>query len=149
VPKIPNKVVVRDTDGMGLGVFATRDIKRYEAVVIERPYMIFPKTILGVSLTAKAEELTRSQFVQLGLMQAEKLFEKAMKESMTEEARKGYMELANSHTQDGSGPITGIHRTNSFGITFGDKIPGFDEDFFMGYAAVARIGSRFNHRSAP
>ncbi|KAJ2926695.1 hypothetical protein H1R20_g10415, partial [Candolleomyces eurysporus] len=147
VPKIPNKVVVKETDDdMGLGVFATRDIKQFELVLVERPYLVYPKGIGAVSLTDKAtRELTKSQYFQLGLIQAEKLLERVMKDWMTEEARKGYMELANSHKHDGSGPIDGILRTNGYAVMFGDKMHGFDEDFYRGYSAVSRIGSRLNH----
>ncbi|RXW13330.1 hypothetical protein EST38_g12523 [Candolleomyces aberdarensis] len=147
IPKIPIKIAVREADDdMGLGLFATRDIKRFELVLVERPYVVYPKAIASVSLTDKAaRELTRSQFMQLGLMQTEKLFEQVMKDSMTEEARNGYMALANSHKHDGSGPIDGVSRTNGYVIMFGDKMPGFDEDFHRGYSAVSRIGSRINH----
>src|SRR5690606_22646021 len=57
------------------------------------------------------------------------------------------MSLANSHKEDGSGPILGIIRTNSLGIMFRDSEA--DNEFGTGYAAIPRIGSRFNHRLVP
>ena len=55
------------------------------------------------------------------------------------------MALANSYTEDGSGPILGIVRTNGY------QVPGLydsgDEDDNAGaYTAVLKVMSRINHR---
>ncbi|RXW17136.1 hypothetical protein EST38_g8724 [Candolleomyces aberdarensis] len=151
LPKIPTKIVVRPTDdGCGMGVFATRDIKRFEPVLIERPYMVYPRQNILTQLSPKAlEELSENQIAQISLNHAEQFFQLMVEQQMTAEAREGYMSLANSHKNDGSGPVFGIVRTNGFGIEFGEVLPGLDEDYKTGYAAVARIGSRFNHSCIP
>ncbi|KAJ2923994.1 hypothetical protein H1R20_g13105, partial [Candolleomyces eurysporus] len=148
VPKIPSKIIIRKTDdGMGLGVFATRDIKRFEPVLVERPFMVYPRAPPIPAPSEKAKrELSKDQLNQILNMQAEKMYAAVTKNSMTDTARKEFMKLANSHRHDGSGPTFGIVRTNGFHIGFGDKVPGLDDDFSgLGYAGIARIGSRFNH----
>ncbi|KAJ2935604.1 hypothetical protein H1R20_g1491, partial [Candolleomyces eurysporus] len=150
-PKLPTKIAVRPTDdGRGMGVFATRDIKRFEPVLIERPYVVYPRQNILTQLSPKAlEELSENQIAQISLNHAEQFFRLIVDQQMTAEAKEGYMSLANSHKNDGSGPVFGIVRTNGFGIEFGKVVPGLDEDFKTGYAAVARIGSRFNHSCIP
>ena len=64
---------------------------------------------------------------------------------MTNENREAFMALANSYTEDGSGPILGIVRTNGY------QVPGLydsgDEDDNAGaYTAVLKVMSRINHR---
>jgi NOL1/NOP2/fmu family ribosome biogenesis protein len=147
VPKLPNKVVVRPTDdGAGMGVFATRDIKRFEPVLVERPYLVYSKAS-SIELSPKAfEELSEDQIVQIKLNQVERYYQIVVDQQMIGEAREGFMSLANSHKNDGSGPVFGIVRTNAWEISFGEVISGVDEDFGKGYGAIARVGSRFNHR---
>ncbi|RXW17134.1 hypothetical protein EST38_g8720 [Candolleomyces aberdarensis] len=148
VPKIPSKIVIRTTDdGMGLGVFATQDIKRFEPVLVERPFVVYPRSPpIPVHSEKAKRELSQNQLNQIVNMQAEEIYAAVTKNSMTATARKEFMKLANSHRFDGSGPTFGIVRTNGFHIRFGDKLPGLDDEFFgRGYGAIARIGSRFNH----
>ncbi|KAJ2929314.1 hypothetical protein H1R20_g7792, partial [Candolleomyces eurysporus] len=154
LPKIPNKIVVRPTDdGTGMGVFATRDIKRFEPVLVERPYLVYTRTAVG-SLSEKAwEELSDQQIGQLLVKKSEPFFKYMVDHQMSSEERRDFMSLANSHTNDGSGPVFGIVRTNGFGIEFGQALPGADRDFgsskAAGYGAVTKIGSRFNHSCIP
>jgi len=58
---------------------------------------------------------------------------------MTDENRKAFMALANSHTEDGSGPILGIIRTNGY------KVPGLydghEDDNTRAYTAVLNVMS--------
>ncbi|KAJ2935378.1 hypothetical protein H1R20_g1715, partial [Candolleomyces eurysporus] len=103
----------------------------------------------GPHRTSALEELSENQIAQISLNHAEQFFKNMVDQQMTAEAKEGYMSLANSHKNDGSGPVFGIVRTNGFGIEFGEVVPGLDEDFRTGYAAVARIGSRFNHSCIP
>jgi hypothetical protein len=53
------------------------------------------------------------------------------------------MALANSHKEDGSGPIVGITRTNGLGIS--GLRPGVDDGTNM-YVAILKDISRLNHR---
>ncbi|RXW13219.1 hypothetical protein EST38_g12632 [Candolleomyces aberdarensis] len=151
LPKIPNKIVVRPTDdGTGMGVFATRDIKRFEPVLVERPYMIYSRKAVINTFSQKAlEELSDNQIAQLLAKESEPLYRYMVDQQMTSEAKRGFMSLANSHTDDGSGLIFGIVRTNGFGIDFGGVLPGADEDFGLGYGAVGKTASRFNHSCIP
>ncbi|KAJ2920870.1 hypothetical protein H1R20_g16223, partial [Candolleomyces eurysporus] len=151
LPKIPKKIVVRQTDdGTGMGVFATRDIKRFEPVLVERPYIIYTRQDAINTFSTKAlEELSDNQIGQLLVKNTEPFFRYMIDQQMRSDDRKGFMSLANSHTNDGSGPVFGIVRTNGFGIDFGSALPGADKDFGSGYGAVTRIGSRFNHSCIP
>ncbi|RXW13218.1 hypothetical protein EST38_g12633 [Candolleomyces aberdarensis] len=155
LPKIPNKIVVKPTDdGTGMGVFATRDIKRFEPILVERPYLVYPRRSAGGTLSDKAfEELSDNQIGQLMVKNSEPYFRYLVDQQMTSKERRDFMSLANSHMNDGSGPVFGIVRTNGFGIEFGEGLPGADRDFWTGelggYGAVTKIGSRFNHSCIP
>ncbi|RXW13223.1 hypothetical protein EST38_g12634 [Candolleomyces aberdarensis] len=154
LPKIPCKIVVRPTDdGTGMGVFATRDIKRFEPVLVERPYIVYPRRDVVGAFSKKAlQELSEKQLGQLMVKKSEPFFRYMVDQRMTSEERREFMSLANSHTHDGSGPVFGIVRTNGFGIEFRERLPGADRDFGMkmgGYGAVTKIGSRFNHSCIP
>ena len=66
---------------------------------------------------------------------------------MTPVNRNAFMELANSHRDDGSGPILGMIRTNGFWV--GSNVfdgPKELEDGSNAYSAVIKIGCRINHR---
>jgi len=66
---------------------------------------------------------------------------------MSEKNRQDFKELMNTHTEDGSGPLLGVIRTNGFGVM--GKI---DENYFAltrGYTAIGKIASRINHSCIP
>ncbi|KAJ2918000.1 hypothetical protein MD484_g2459, partial [Candolleomyces efflorescens] len=151
--KFPVKYVVKEAeDGTGMGVFATEDIKRFEPVLIERPYLVIPTTSahLFSDISREAsQKLTQAQLLQLQLKGAETTITSIFDRLMRPEAREGFMSLANSHKHDGSGPIFGIIRTNAFRVEFEKALPGLDRDYGWGYTAVGNIASRFNHRFDP
>ena len=60
-----------------------------------------------------------------------------------------YTKLCNSHETDGSGPLTGIWRTNGFDVGVRDPTLGNDRNGQDAYSCVGAIGSRFNHRYVP
>jgi hypothetical protein len=69
-----SKFEVRRTKGMEMGVFATRDIKRFETFLFERPYMVYPCQPLGFlagSLSEEVENLDIDQQRQVMFAQAE------------------------------------------------------------------------------
>jgi hypothetical protein len=148
-PKIPIKFIVKEAGpGMGMGVFATRDIKRFEPVLVERPLLVYPKRNSGlVNFDEAMSQLSEHQIRQLVDNKTEEVHSQFVKEFMEESARCDFFLLANSHKDDGSGPISGVVRTNGFSIGFGEKLPGADQDFGIGYGAVGKIASRFNHWS--
>ncbi|EAU90707.1 hypothetical protein CC1G_03976 [Coprinopsis cinerea okayama7 len=152
LPKLPkNKLVVRPTeDGAGLGVFATDDIKRYEPVLVERPFLIYAQENSVLPIPSEGvKELSESQIAQMLMKKSEEAFRCAIEQQFSAKAKEEFMSLANSHLDDGSGPVLGIVRTNGFAIKFGERLPGVDEEFRGGYAAVSRIGSRLNHSCIP
>jgi hypothetical protein len=59
--------------------------------------------------------VTPEQVRQLVLLQEEKVMEMVVGR-LTKENQKAYKELYNCHTQDGSGPLDGILRTNGTGV---------------------------------
>ena len=65
---------------------------------------------------------------------------------MEPEDRNAFMELANSHKDDGSGPILGIIRTNGFKVSNIFDGPKMRADENNAYSGVIKIGSRINHR---
>ncbi|KAJ7072827.1 hypothetical protein C8F01DRAFT_1362097 [Mycena amicta] len=65
---------------------------------------------------------------------------------MDEDRRKAFMDLHNSHTEDGSGPIVGRIRTNGVGV--GGLRPGEKGKTGM-YTAICEHISRLNHSCSP
>ncbi|RDB28327.1 SET domain-containing protein 5 [Hypsizygus marmoreus] len=133
------------TSTMGLGWFATRDLKMNDVIFAERPLVVTPvrdNRPIGVAQPGmSAEQRQRA----LGAMEEYEKVLQGVVERMSVENRAALMELANSHTEDGSGPILGVIRTNGFGISFGRK-DEVDKDW---YSAVHDQLSRINHSCAP
>jgi hypothetical protein len=148
LPKIPVKYVVKEVGGdMGIGVFATQDIKKFEPVFLERPYLVYPQQNRMIVIDALlARRLSPNQLFQLNLKKMEEFYSPLVNGLMDENSRQDFMSLANSHKHDGSGPTVGVVRTNGFAIQLGEKLPGLDKDFVSGYGAIGRVASRLNHR---
>ncbi|KAG2007107.1 hypothetical protein CC2G_014826 [Coprinopsis cinerea AmutBmut pab1-1] len=149
IPNLPApKLVVKPAgNGMGLGVFATEDIKAHELILMERPYIVYP-AFPHCHLPKELPEDARSvggvmEKIQSLWNQTEQQFEAIFNHCMTAEDRAGFMTLANSAPSIGR-PITGRLSTNGFSAPFND--PSIPEEF---HAAVTRIGSRFNHSCIP
>ena len=137
--------VVKPISGMGLGVFATRDIKMDELIFAERPLLVTPRSNVGVSLQDVQHYDEKTQ-IAIAMMEWEKTLELAVGR-MEPKNRKDFMDLANSHKDDGSGPILGIIRTNGFrvgGVVYDG--PEKREDGHNAYSGVIKLGSRINHR---
>lgn len=122
-------------------MFATRTLRFGDLIVCERPMMMTP-----LQISAPIEfgpEFTNEQKAQAILFEWEKKM-KISFDRMSETNRAAYMALANSHQHDGSGPLTGISRTNGFGV-YDFQIAtskGKDE----AYSAICKDISRMNHR---
>ena len=135
--------VVQETEKMGKGVFATRDIKFGELIFAERPLIMIPSNCNILQFNPPAH-YTIEQVKRVIMTELEKKLEIVVEQRMKEEDRKAFKELHNSHTEDGSGPILGVTRTNGFGA-----LKDFDKDDYAvtrGYSAIGKIGSRINHR---
>lgn len=138
------KFVIKPTATMGMGMFATRDIPYGELILSERPLLVFPRSLnLGYKAPA---HYSLEQFHKVVLMETEKKLE-LMLARMKEEDRNAYIDLSNSHKEDGSGPLVGIMRTNGFGIGgLADGPQGAPITVSNGYLAVCKLASRINHR---
>ncbi len=94
-------------------MFATRKVTAGELILAERALMIAPAA-LQVPVPADIfDKYPAEQAKQAILFEQEKALEVAYKR-MPEEHQTAFMTLYNSHTQDGSGPIVGVIRTNGY-----------------------------------
>lgn len=105
--------IVKKTEKMGKGVFATRPINFGELIFAERPLLVVPanSNIAGVNPPA---HYTLEQQKRVVMMEWEKKLEIMVEKRMEEKDRKDFQDLQNSHTEDGSGPILGIIRTHKW-----------------------------------
>ncbi|KAK0237759.1 hypothetical protein EDD85DRAFT_951933 [Armillaria nabsnona] len=129
---------ISPTPGKGLGMFTTCDLNTGDLIVNERPLMVVPHIPVGV-LTD--EGVLDEQASKTILHQAEKVMCPIF-EHMHEEDKKAFMELHNSHLQDGSGPILGVIRTD--GCVFGNEA-GIKEN----HTSIFKDLSRVNHSCSP
>jgi hypothetical protein len=83
---------------------------------------------------------------QYSLNQLEKCLAFSVNHRMDPDAREAFMALANCHREDGSGPITGIVRTN--GLSIEGLRPGMNDEVNL-YSATCKDISRLNHRQVP
>ncbi|KDR66618.1 hypothetical protein GALMADRAFT_259142 [Galerina marginata CBS 339.88] len=144
----PPAYVIKPTSNMGLGVFATRDFRIGGLIFAEHPLLVTPRAISAPALNLPKDCDTKTQHAAI-MFEWEKRLQVALGR-MTSEDQTAFMSLANNHKEDGSGPIFGIIRTNSFGI--GSQIFDGEErrrDNSTGYGAVVKVGSRINHSCMP
>ncbi|KAJ7496871.1 hypothetical protein FB451DRAFT_1456778 [Mycena latifolia] len=127
---------------MGLGAFSTTRLQMGDLILSERPLVIAPVNFF--LFDSPPDDFTQEQVNQAVLAQGEQCLQEVFSR-LSPENKKAYMALANSHLQDGSGPLMGILRTNGLGA--GDlTIPG---DPPMRYSAVCKEISRLNHSCCP
>ncbi|EDR10226.1 uncharacterized protein LACBIDRAFT_316886 [Laccaria bicolor S238N-H82] len=134
---------VRASPFGGLGVFATRPIRTGDLIVAERPLLISPR---GFEMRVESKGLTQAERIQVTMQEWEERLDVAVKR-MTDENRKVFMALANSHTEDRSGPIQGIVRTNGYRVP--GLYDGHEGDNTRAYTAVMNVMSRINHSCSP
>ena len=143
-PTRPNLYEVRSTADMGVGLFAKRNIKGGDLIFAERPLLVSPRKMAGGTFTGKIEDYSEQQIKQIAIREYERLLEFAIGR-FSSELQADYRALHNAHTNDGSGPLFGIVRSNGYGI---DKLyDGTDETSI--YSAICKIGSRINHSCVP
>ncbi|KAJ8080141.1 hypothetical protein PM082_016969 [Marasmius tenuissimus] len=135
-PEIRHRIA--PTSDRGVGVFAKVDLKAGDLIFSERPMLIATPTVPMPHPSQVPSYFTQQQVMQVGLQQAEKQLEMVFSRFL-EEQKEAYMALYNSHKHDGSGPILGVMRTNSFGVLVGGEI----------YGSVCKDASRFNHSCCP
>ena len=142
-PSRPDLYHVRSTPEMGAGLFAKRDIKRGEIFLAERPLLVAPVRIGKVQ---QSDQYTESQLQKMWMSEFEMLLECAVGH-FPNQSQADFRALHNAHTINGSGPLFGIVRSNSY--TIGNLYDGPDDAPTCTYAAVCKIGSRINHRYVP
>ncbi|KAJ3515326.1 hypothetical protein NLJ89_g1837 [Agrocybe chaxingu] len=153
-PRRPNMCMVKTIADMGLGVFATCNIKVGELIFSERPLLVAPRAMVSQQNHQQASSnFTADQMKQITMYEFEKVLQCAAGR-MGAERRAALMALANSHKEDGSGPILGIIRTNGFSIAteLGDgpaPAPGQEYPPERSYSVVCDTGSRINHSCMP
>ncbi|KAJ6593496.1 hypothetical protein B0H19DRAFT_1011015 [Mycena capillaripes] len=132
---------VAGVPGKGMGLFSTRALAAGDLILSERPLLISPA---GWEIPYPPN-FTREQFVQHSLNEGEKM-RKVSVDRMRSGDRVAFMALANCHTEDGSGPVTGIVRTNGLGVS--GLRPGVEGPLSQ-YSAVPKYISRLNHSCSP
>jgi hypothetical protein len=94
-------------------MFAIRDIHPGELIAVERALLVSPIALRTGPVPVGMTD--RKQMVQYMLDEWEGMME-ATFGRMVKENQEAYLALANSHLHDGSGPLSGISRTNGFGL---------------------------------
>ncbi|KAK0461169.1 uncharacterized protein EV420DRAFT_1530686 [Desarmillaria tabescens] len=135
---------ISPSPGKGLGMFATRKLAAGALILSERALLITPAT-RGIKLDLSGKYPVE-QAKQAMLFDWEKYLEHAFNR-MPKEYQTAFMALHNSHTQDGSGPLTGILRTNGYGLNglHDEGRPGLKG----AYSGVFNELSRLNHSCRP
>lgn len=121
---------VRVTTDKGRGLFATRDIRRGECILAERPLLVAPVRFLPSPLG----EIPRNVLAEKALLQCLYWLE--------QEDRKELLNLHNCKPTTECGPIFGIVRTNGMGADFGAS------KVCQEYSCVGLKASMANHRYA-
>lgn len=125
---------------MGLGMFATRDIKLGELILAERPLLIVAlnSDLYGI------DPCVPHYTTEWTVAEVENKLEIVIEGRMKEEDRKAFKELHAFHTQNG-GEILDLINTNAFGIQlYADKGDRVISDEV--YATIGKNSSRINHR---
>ncbi|KAF8815516.1 SET domain-containing protein, partial [Phlegmacium glaucopus] len=142
-PRMPNFCTVKETPNMGLGLFATADIGPDELLFSERPLIVYPMAM--PSTLSESNQYLQLDFMKISLHEQEQNLECAVSR-MSDDDQKAYRNLWNNHTEDGSGPLLGIARTNGYVIDLHD---GLVETTTNSYCAVGKLASRINHSCLP
>lgn len=125
----------------GLGMFATRDLTMGDHILTERPLTVTPTGIPMPNFAKGLVGLTDAERRQAILNEWENTYLQPCFNRLDPKTQEAFLDLANSHTEDGSGPILGVIRTNGF------EVAGvMDPDPNGEYAAVCKTMCRINHR---
>ncbi|KAJ7169115.1 hypothetical protein C8R43DRAFT_1155413 [Mycena crocata] len=132
---------VAATKDMGMGLFSTRALKMGDLILTERPLLVSAR---GISIPIP-KGFTSEQMAQHTLNELERVYTVCLSR-MRPEKKKAFMALANSHKEDGSGPIVGIVRTNAL------CIEGLCPDMkgeLSNCGGILEYISRLNHSCSP
>jgi hypothetical protein len=134
----------------GQGLVSTANIHASDLILSERPLTLTPAST-GLSKFRFLRELSAKEKYLAALYEWEHSL-KILFDRLHPDYQAAFMALANSHQHDGSGPISGIIRTNGMGVSFLEPGKYRTEKPQPGdkgmYTAVCKEISRLNHRSA-
>lgn len=123
---------------MGLGMFATRDLKAGDVILAERPIAVIPRKLGLLAASGQGSDLYPEKVRAEWNKQLQMLVDR-----MSPDNRKAFNELTNVLPEQG---MLGVFGTNSFGLS---EIMGDENDDENTYIALCKDGARVNHRSAP
>ncbi|KAL4253908.1 hypothetical protein AB1N83_014105 [Pleurotus pulmonarius] len=128
-----------DIPGKGLGMVAAQDLEPGELITSERPLLLAPHAISSPASLEFNDDATEEQQQAAKYFEADRMLKIAY-ERMHRDDQAAYMKLHNAHLHDGSGPLLGVMRTNSYGLfdMQGDTYVGVFNDL-----------SRVNHSCCP
>ncbi|KAJ4000223.1 hypothetical protein F5050DRAFT_1804315 [Lentinula boryana] len=143
---------IRDAGAKGLGVFATRLIRAGDIIMDDRPLIFSPSGstafLRDPEFVRTLQTYTLGQSKQIVLYEMDQVIKGAF-DRMPVENQKAFMELYNSHKEDGSGEYIGRSRTNGAGID-GKKLRDQGTTGPVGaYSVVCYDYSRMNHCCCP
>ncbi|KAI0790850.1 hypothetical protein C8Q75DRAFT_732939 [Abortiporus biennis] len=139
---------VRQLPGRGKGVIALQDINAGDLIIVERPLVI---SLSGLAIDIHFDPdvtVTEAQKKQAVMREYARMVE-TLVSRMDPELKAQFMDLANSHEHDGSGPLFGRIRTNGFSVSFGKDNLNKGIDDRVRYSAVGNDISRVNHSCCP
>jgi SET domain len=141
-PDKPSYRICETPTSGGLGVVATRNLKMGDLIMSERP--LFVTCHAASAPVAVPDDTPMGQRIQAIITEWEKMLEGAFNR-MSEENKAAFKALANGHTEDGSGPILGVIRTNGFGILLGQD----EKEESRLHCVIYDHLSRVNHGCTP
>ncbi|KAF4577234.1 hypothetical protein EYR36_005221 [Pleurotus pulmonarius] len=104
-----------DIPGKGLGMVAAQDLEPGELITSERPLLLAPHAISSPASLEFNDDATEEQQQAAKYFEADRMLKIAY-ERMHRDDQAAYMKLHNAHLHDGSGPLLGVMRTNSYGL---------------------------------
>ncbi|KAF9004306.1 hypothetical protein BDQ17DRAFT_457268 [Cyathus striatus] len=125
----------------GLGLFACKDFEMGDLIFCERPLLLKETGIYSESNLNFPDHISAENRRRALLSQMEWITEPSIWRMSIDDQQR-FMNLADCHSSDGSGPIIGRLRTNGYQV---DNIPPFEVD----YTAVGKDISRLNHSCSP
>ncbi|KAF8870756.1 hypothetical protein CPB84DRAFT_829378 [Gymnopilus junonius] len=158
IPKSAQRnYVIKPIEGMGLGMFAERDIPKGEIIFAERPLLCMTLAIRNAVLDGPIISKVPPLEVQATYMN---LIETRMGHAlsrMSDVDQEAFMKLADCHEgEPNCGPLVGRLRTNVYASTnriWDDlriqKSPGATSMEKYGYEIIGKNASRINHSCTP
>ncbi|VDB85285.1 unnamed protein product [Peniophora sp. CBMAI 1063] len=139
---------IRKSGSRGLGVFATEDIDAGDLILAERPLLV---RMIWTPPAPNTKHLSPKQRLEGMYADMERSME-TLASRLEPERLELYRALYNSHKTDGSGPLSGIMRTNGLPLGEVEDPTALSMGLSPGqnrYSCVGAKCSRFNHSCSP